>query len=288
MSMVDSNCVLLTGSDGFLGRSFTSESPELDIVPFDVTNGDVATFDFSVYKAGHVVHLAARTSVEESWEIPAEYYQTNIMGTLNLLEYCRKIGASMTYLSTYTYGKPEYLPIDEQHPVSPHSVYNHSKYMAEDMCRFYAENLGVPVSVLRLFNLYGPGQSTSFLIPNIVRQVFEDEQIVLLDLMPKRDYVYITDVIEALRLSLGKRGFNLYNVGSGISFSVSELCKIVQECAGTQKAVMSKNITRKNEVMDVVADCSKIKTELGWTPKVSIYDGIKRVVEDYRIERQMI
>ena len=274
--------VLVTGSDGFLGRSLVVDSLEFDIVPFDIADGDVTSYDFGALQADHVVHLAARTSVEESWKTPAEYYHTNIMGTMNVLEYCRKSDASMTYISTYTYGAPKYLPINELHPVSPHSVYNHSKLLAEDMCRFYSENFGVPVSVLRLFNLYGPGQGEWFIIPTIVRQAMESESIELMDLEPKRDYVYITDVVDAIKLSVGKSGFNLYNVGSGKSVSVSDLCGIVQDCTGTCKPVISKRITRKNEVMDVVADCTKIKTELGWMPKISLREGIMSVIDSYR------
>ena len=274
--------VLVTGGEGFLGRALIANAKEYKMTSFDVTDGDVANFDFSVHNAGHVVHLAARTSVEESWSIPAEYYQTNIIGTLNVLEYCRESGASMTYVSTYTYGKPKYLPIDEQHPVSPHSVYNHSKYLAEDICKFYALNFGVSTSVLRLFNLYGPGQSKGFLIPSIVHQALDKDVIELMDLKPKRDYIYISDVIEAIRLTIGLDGFNFYNIGSGQSFSVSEVCRIVQDCAGTSKPVVSKNVARKNEVLDVVSDCTKIKNQLGWIPSVSLQEGIKRVVDSYK------
>ena len=283
---MNSKRVLVTGGNGFLGRALIANFPELDIITFDVTDGDVTTFDFGIYGAGHIVHLAARTSVEESWKIPANYYQTNIMGTLNVLEFCRKSGASMTYVSTYIYGTPKYLPVDEAHPISPHSVYNHSKYLAEDMCRFYSENFGLPVSVLRLFNLYGPRQSSDFIIPHIISQALKSEQIEVMDLEPKRDYIYITDVTDAIRLSAGKSGFNLYNVGSGKSVSVAELCDIIQDCAGTSKPVICKNVARKNEVMDVVADYSKINAELGWTPKVGLHEGITKVIENCRLERK--
>lgn len=277
--------ILVTGSRGFLGHKLIQALPELDMTPFDIMDGDAATFNFSVFNAQHIVHLAARTSVEESWNIPADYYRTNILGTLNVLEHCRSSGASMTYVSTYIYGKPQYLPIDEQHPVSPHSAYNHSKYMAEDICRFYAENFGVPVTVLRLFNLYGPGQGDTFIIPTIVKQALESERIELMDLLPKRDYIYIDDAVEALRLSTQCKGYNLYNVGSGCSVSVAELCEIVQECTGTNKLVISKGEARKNEVMDVVADFSKINRELAWEPRVPLREGIMRVVDYYQAGR---
>ena len=280
--------VLVTGANGFLGRSLVECLPDFKIISFDKINGDVTTFDFGVYNAECVVHLAALTSVEESWCIPADYYRTNIMGTLNILEYCRKSNASMIYVSTYTYGTPQYLPIDEKHPVSPHSVYNHSKFIAEDVCRFYAMNYDVSLTILRLFNLYGSGQSSNFLIPRIVQQALESEHIELMDLKPKRDYIYITDAIDAIRLSIGKPGNNLYNVGSGHSVSVSELCDIVQECTGTNKPVVTKNKTRKNEIMDVVADCTRIKDELGWYPKVDLKEGIMHVVEGYSVKQVIL
>jgi len=283
---MSSESVLLTGGDGFIGRALKSADNGLNIVSFDVNEGDVTTFDFRVFNVSHVIHLAALTSVEDSWENPRDYYRVNMMGTLNVLEFCRNRNASMTYISTYVYGAPKYLPVDERHPISPASVYNHSKYLAEDMCRFYAENLGVSVTVLRLFNPYGPGQSKNFLIPNIIHQVLKSDQIELKDLKPKRDFIYIDDIVSAIWLTVGQKGFHYFNVGSGVSVSVAELCDIVQSIAGTNLPVISKNMVRKNEVMDVIADYTKIKDELGWIPKTDIRSGIKKVIESSLSERQ--
>jgi len=278
--------ILITGSDGFLGKHLRQNLPEYEVKTFDIADGDIVTHKFSDMGIHHAFHLAAMTSAPQSWDNPFEYYQVNMLGTVNILEYCRKTGTSMTYVNTYPYGMPKYNPIDEQHPCAPNTVYNHSKHLAEDICRFYAENYGVSVTVLRLFNLYGGGQSSSFLIPHIVKQALFNTQIDVMDLDPKRDYVYIDDVVEALRLTIGKSGFSVYNVGSGESKSVKEVCDCVVDIIGTQKTIVSADNKRKNEVTNIQADISKIQSELGWNPATNFIDGLRKTIHHYQQEGQ--
>jgi GDP-4-dehydro-6-deoxy-D-mannose reductase len=275
--------ILITGSNGFLGRALSKRlimNGEYDIKSFDINNGNIFDYDFSNYEVKHVCHLAARTFVPQSWEEPFDYYKVNFLGTLNILEYCRKHNASMTFISTYMYGTPQYLPIDEKHPREAHSVYNHTKLLAEDICEFYSKHYNNSITVLRLFNVYGIGQRQDFLIPSIINQALNNNIIEVTDTRPKRDFIYIDDVIDAICLSIGLSGYNVYNVGSGISFSVSEIIKIICDILGEEKKVIDKKQIRTNEIMDTIADIKKIKTELAWEPKTNFVDGIKYIIDD--------
>jgi len=274
--------ILVTGSNGFLGRALLESLINHDVITFDADDGNVIDYFFTDKDVSHVFHLAARTSVPESWEIPYQYYQTNIMGTVNVLELCRTTGAKMTYVTTYPYGEPQYIPIDESHPCNPNSPYNHSKHIAEDICRSYSNLYGVSVTVLRLFNVYGNGQSESFLIPHVVKQAVFSSAIEVMDLEPKRDYVHITDVVKALLATIGVSGYNIYNVASGESRSVMDVCRLALDTLQTKKAIISLNNKRKNEVSNIEANISKIKKDLGWTPTVTFPEGIKSLVEYYR------
>jgi len=277
--------VLITGSNGFIGQHLIKSLCDTDILAFDVQDGDIVNHDIQAENISHIYHLAARTSAPESWDIPYDYYNTNIMGTVNMLELCRKHNASLSFISTYPYGTPQYIPINETHPTAPNTVYNHSKCLAEDICSFYATHYDVPITILRLFNVYGEGQSDKFLIPHIVKQALFEPNIEVMDLEPQRDYVYISDVIDALLLSQNGTGFRVYNVGSGETKSVKEVCECVNLVLGEKKSIVSKEKRRKNEVTNIVSDISKIRSELGWTPKVSFDNGMKKMIDFYKSER---
>jgi nucleoside-diphosphate-sugar epimerase len=277
--------VLITGANGFLGRKLVVNLPHKYVISFDMNDGDIATHDFDKYEAAHVIHLAARTFVPQSWEQPYEYYRVNFMGTLNILEYCRKNNAAMTFISTYMYGAPQYMPIDETHPRSAHSVYNHTKLLGEDLCEFYTKNYGISVTILRLFNVYGEGQRKEFLIPGIIDQALHGEIIKVNDLEPRRDFVYIDDVIAAIKKTIGTTGFHVYNIGSGESRSVLEVIRSICAALEVDKPIRTAGQRRQNEVMNVVADIRKAKQELGWIPKITFDEGIAKTVTSYSREQ---
>jgi len=280
---------LVTGAKGFIGSHLVAhlrqrgvEAMGIDRARGDVTEpgtfigGDLGGID-------KVVHLAGRSYVPESWTRPAEFYQTNVMGTVNVLEYCRRVGASLTFVSAYLYGVPDQLPIDENAAPRPNSPYAQSKFLAEELCRFYTNEFGVETKIVRPFNVYGSGQRADFLIPGIVAQALDGEVIRVKDLRPRRDYVYVTDMVEALGAILDKgRAGEVYNVGSGNSSSVAEVVEEVQKLLGSAKSVMVDEQPRKNEIPDVIADITKIGTHTGWSPTISITDGLARLIEYMR------
>lgn len=237
----------------------------------------------AIKNADFVFHFAARTFIPDSWKNPGEFYRTNIIGTANVLEACRENDCGITYISSYVYGAPRYLPIDERHPLQSYNPYSHSKILAEQVCDYYRDNYGLKMTVFRPFNIYGPGQNEVFLIPEILRQLmsYEKEKIIMNDLAPKRDYLYVNDLVEALVMSM-KGGGGVYNIGSGYSVSVEEIIKLALKISGREKEFLSRNEKRENEIYDVVADISKAKKELKWSPRTSLEEGIRNCLEFYR------
>lgn len=284
--------VLVTGASGFIGRSVTSrlKAQGWDVAQADSAVGDIAsqvTLDkFAQQDIAHVFHLAGKTFVPDSWNDPHAFCQTNVLGTVNVLEFCRKQRIPLTYVSAYVYGHPDSLPIGEDSPVRPSNPYALTKRLAEETCEFYASAHELPVTTIRPFNVYGIGQAANFLIPAIISQVLTDgEEIIVKDLGPRRDYVYLEDLVTALLATLDKPGgYRVYNIGSGVSLSVQEVIDVIQDIAHTRKKVVCDTAVRTNELMDVVADITRAGRELGWYPETSFHAGIENII---RSEREM-
>lgn len=274
---------LVTGANGFIGRSLVPalEQAGVETVTLNSSDGDVATPETwqSLPAVDTVYHLAGRSFVPDSWKLSQEFMRVNAIGTECALQYCRRHGAGLVMASTYVYGPPRQLPISEDHPVAPNNPYAVSKRMAEELCAFAADQYGLSTTVLRLFNIYGRGQRGEFLIPTIFEQIKAGREIRVKDLTPKRDYLYIADLVTALQQAGSLRGHNLLNIGAGYSLSVAELIAAAQQAAGTQLPIVSENVTRPNEVMDVVADIRRAESALGWKPQWSIQQGFKAMLQ---------
>jgi len=275
--------ILITGSSGFIGKELKKKLFEkgYNTLDFNSANGDIAKTTIDFKNINHVFHLAGKSFVPESWTNPQEFYRVNFSGTLNVLEFCRKTGASLTFVSSYVYGIPEQLPINENHIIKPANPYAHSKVMAENVCLYYQENFKIRITIVRPFNIYGANQNEQFLISKIINQVFDESQkeIKLFDLSPKRDYLYLDDFITAILLLFEKQQTGIYNVGSGYSMRVDEIANKIMAVAGIQKQIVSNDEVRKNEIPDVVADISKIKLATGWEPQFSFEKGIYEIVK---------
>jgi len=280
--------ILVTGSNGFIGRALVKRLSGLGFITigFDIADGDVAVEGSLTHleseDISYVFHLAGKTFIPESWSHSFNFYRTNVLGTANVLEFCRKTGAGLTYVSSYLYGKPEYLPIDENHPVKAYNPYSHTKLVAEEICRYYRDQFSLGISIFRPFNAYGPGQSEQFLIPELIKKMLDPQItfIEVMDLRPKRDFVFIDDLVEALYLSMnGPRG--IYNIGSGSSVSVEEVINTIKDLTGIQKNVLARNVERPMEIFDLYADVSKITASLKWKVNVSFKEGLARCIEEY-------
>jgi nucleoside-diphosphate-sugar epimerase len=279
--------VLVTGGSGFVGRRLVRFLREEGAEVYAPERGilDVAAGPLPDLSADWVIHLAGRTYVPASWDDPADFYRVNVLGTVNVLDYCRRARARLIYVGGYCYGIPETLPIPETAPLRPNNPYAFSKSAAEEACRFFFERLQTHVTIVRPFNIYGPGQAANFLVPRIVEQAIDPAAaaIVVEDDTPRRDYVHVDDVVCAIEsLRRNPKPGATFNIGSGESYSVAEVAEMVRSAAAVGKPVVSRGNRRVNDIPDVIADIAAIRIAVGWSPSITLPDGLRGMVADAR------
>jgi GDP-4-dehydro-6-deoxy-D-mannose reductase len=276
---------VVTGAEGFIGRALIGRLQTLQyakVISVSRRDGDVSEAELwnKLPPAKIVFHLAGRSYVPESWENGADFLKTNVIGTQRALDYCRRHGASMVLASAYVYGTPERLPIHEEDPARPSNPYALSKLMAEELCEFAHRSHGVSTTILRLFNVYGPGQRSDFLIPSILRQLSQGQEIRVLTLTPRRDYVFLDDVVDAFVCATkAPKGLHRVNIGSGTTYSVAEVVDVIQDVAGASLRVSSANTDRIQEVPETQAAITLAAGVLEWSPKWSFRGGIRKTIE---------
>lgn len=277
--------IAVAGSEGFVGKQVCCqlEAGGHEIVKIDITQG----FDLSdptvietIPQVDGFIHLANLVYVPASYENPALYYRVNYMTTLNALEVCRKYKARMVYISSYVYGPPQYLPVDENHPVCPFNPYAQTKVICEKICEGYYRDFGVKVSIVRPFNIYGVGQKGKLLIPEIIGQLKEGKtHIQLKASSPRRDYINVVDVARAIvTCATSDELYDVYNACSGESVSVHEITEIINRNLKTKVEFSFSASDRPNEVDDTRGSCEKLKA-LGWTPSIGFEEGIKKILK---------
>lgn len=280
---LDNKRILVTGSRGFMGTFLIEELERsgIDTVGFDILDGnDIMDWDQvrKIKDIDVVLHLAAITNISFSYKNPRETYEINVFGTLNVLELCRLCEAKIILPSTsYVYDSPKYLPIDEKHFIKPLSPYARSKLICERLCRGYHENYGVRCIIDRLFNVYGKGMSQETLIYQVINQILDGKKIIVRDLAPRRDYVYVKDVIDAFLKSAEyeKKGFEIFNIGYGESYSVKEVIDILLTASAKRIEVETLNKGEGEGITDAVANIEKARLEFGWKPRINLKKGLK-------------
>ena len=285
--------IVISGSEGFIGKRLKrvfQENYDFEIEYLDIVNGhDLCRFETiqNIGPCDVFIHLAALSYVPDSFKNPRKFYHVNICSTLNALEFCRLQNARMLFISSYVYGKPEYLPIDEKHPLNAFNPYAQTKIICEKLCEGYNRDFGLTCTVLRPFNIYGEGQNKSFLLPSIISQIKSGgKTIKLMDPSPRRDFIHVDDVVKAIELFTKnltdvENHLQFYNIASGKSHSVLELTEIIKTFGDPFNKIkfeFTPQEVRKNEVNETVGSYQKIKKEIGWEPSVSIEDGLKRLL----------
>jgi UDP-glucose 4-epimerase len=309
MNLLKNNDVLVTGGAGFIGFHLCKEILKLGANVFiydDLSTGtmknvkDLSSKRVKFYKVDvrhlekseteikdckTIFHLAAQCNVAYSMKNPVKDFEINALGTLKILEKARKTDARVIFASTSAvYGNPRITPTSEDHALKPISFYGLSKVAGEEECLFYNETYGLPVVILRFFNIYGPrghGVAADFLDglrknPSELRILGTGNQ--------SRDFIYISDVVEVLILSAqSKKAIGqAYNIGSGTNISVRRLADIMIELIGL------KGITRvyctggeawEGDMIMNYANISKIKKDLEWKPKVQLRDGLTALIK---------
>ncbi len=276
------NKILITGASGFIGRELVKKIPKSDVIldsnefeHIDLQNKEEV---MSLDSADLVIHLGGKTPRKElGW---SEYFKSNILGTLNILEYCvQKKIKKLIYVSTYVYGKPQYLPIDENHPINPHNAYTESKYRGERWCEFYCKKYDLNLITLRPFNIFGESMREGFLLTNLINSVKTDKKITVVNKNSKRDFLYVDDFVDLiLKIKDYDCKFEIFNVGTGISFSFDDIIKKIENIT-SKKLNLNYIEDDKIFISDIKADISKVKVKLNWKPRIEFEIGLKKILK---------
>lgn len=241
-------------------------------------------------------HLAALIAIPYSYQAPRSYIDTNVTGTLNVLEAAREYGTPrVVHTSTSeVYGTARTVPISESHPLRPQSPYAASKAAADHLVGSYVLSYGLPVVTLRPFNTYGPRQSARAVIPNIIAQVAaHTPQVRLGDLTPTRDFTFVQDTAAAF-VAVGGAGPQVLgrtlNAGSGHEISVGDLAGLIGEVMERPVQVQQEGARVRppdSEVRRLVCDSQELRTLTGWQPRLGLREGLSRTAEWFRQPRNL-
>jgi len=275
--------ILVTGSKGFIGTEILKKIDDSKIISDSIDTNRINLQNIEevikMDRADIVIHLGGKTMKGLDWN---EYFKNNVLGTLNILEYClRKNVKKLIFVSSYVYGKPKYSPIDELHEIDPHNAYTRSKYLAEQLCELYARNSKLEVIIVRPFNIFGKTLPKGFLISNLFKASQTNDEVTIVNKNSKRDFLHIDDFVDIiLQLVEYETKFDIFNVGAGKSYSFVEIIQEIQKI--TDKNFKIKYNEKKEELIeDIQADISKIGHKLNWKPKISLKEGLARCKIDY-------
>ena len=309
--------VLVTGAAGFIGshlcellvregfsvRAYVHYNsygrwPNLEQISADtrkdieIVAGDVAdsgSISKAIEGCEWVFHLAALIGIPYSYLAPASYVQTNVIGTLNVLDACRTHDVQrLLHTSTSeTYGSAQYVPIDEKHPLVGQSPYSATKIGADKLAESYWLSFGTPVTTVRPFNTYGPRQSQRAIIPTIIAQAMKAQTVKLGNLDPVRDLTFVTDTargfLAAARSDRAKGETVNLGVGSGVS--IRELVERIGKLVGRKLEVEQENARMRregSEVVRLVSNNEKARSLMAWKPEVDLDDGLAATLDHIR------
>jgi NAD dependent epimerase/dehydratase len=289
------NVTALAQYNSFDSHGWLDDLPRGVRVNLNLIRGDIrdAAFMGRVTAGQDVIfHLAALIAIPHSYASPQSYVETNVIGTLNVLEAARHHGIQrVVHTSTSeVYGTALTMPINEAHPLQGQSPYSASKIGADMMAEAFARSFGIPVVTLRPFNTYGPRQSERAIMGSIIRQALDPscQTIMVGDLTTVRDLTFVTDTAAAFMAAGASEDVEFgkpYNAGSQRATVVGDLVNLIGEIAECSKAVVQEDKRlrpEKSEVRALLADSSRFMRATGWSPRVMLKDGIARTIEWWR------
>lgn len=260
-------------------------NPEFFLVEGDIRDEKKLKNVFNKDKIDVVVHLAAKTGVRPSIKHPQLYQETNIGGTLSLLEVVKdfKVKNFIFGSSSSVYGERSKVPFRENDRVDrPISPYGLSKVAGEQLCYVYHHLYGIPVTCLRFFTVYGPRQRPDMAIRKFIQAIDKGRQITTFgDGLSERDYSYIDDIVSGVLKAIPKNfGFEIVNLGNSTPIKLRELISLIEESL-QKKAKIKKAPSQPGDVTRTFADVSRAKILLGWKPKTKIKEGLAKMVAWY-------
>ena len=319
--------VLVTGADGFIGSHLTETLVRLgyevrafslynsfgtcgwldrcanDVKGhFEIFSGDIRDPNgvrTAVSNCHSILHLAALIGIPYSYHSPDTYIDTNIKGTLNVLQAARDYGVShIVHTSTSeVYGTAQFVPITELHPLLGQSPYSASKIGADQMALSFYSSFGTPVVVLRPFNTYGPRQSMRAVIPTIITQIASGQRLLKLgSLHPSRDFSYVEDTVSGFvaAMNCAEAAGEVINLGSNFEITIENTARYIAKIMNADIDIVtddSRLRPEKSEVMRLFASNLKASKVLGWSPNYGGYEGfmlgINKTVEWFTVQSNL-
>jgi NAD dependent epimerase/dehydratase len=310
------NKVLITGADGFIGSHLTESlvregysvrafvmynsfnswgwldhasaeiKKSIEIFPGDIR--DPHGVNDAMRGCDAVLHLAALIAIPYSYHSPNTYIDTNVKGTLNVLQAARQLGVKrVIHTSTSeVYGTAQFVPITEEHPLQGQSPYSASKIGADQLAYSFYSSFDLPVVIARPFNTYGPRQSARAVIPTVITQIANGaKQLKLGAVTPTRDFSFVQDTVDAFIATLkSDKGLGeVVNFGSNFEISISDVAALIAEKMNVKIDIASDTERMRpvnSEVERLWADNSKVKALFGWSPKYAGRDGLARGLQE--------
>jgi UDP-glucuronate 4-epimerase len=286
----------LDNFDPFYARSLKERNlcsvatqSRFELVEGDIRNPDSVLAVFAQHRPRAVVHLAARAGVRPSIQDPVGYVETNVNGTLNVLRACQQfpVGHLVFASSSSVYGDTATVPFVETAPTDePASPYAATKKAGECLCFTYHRLLSLPVTCLRFFTVFGPRQRPDLAINKFVRLIEAGEQVPFFgDGTTSRDYTYVDDTVDGIVAALDDpSGYQIYNLGRSNPVSLNQMVATIEGALG-KKAALNRQPDQPGDVRITFADSSRARERLGYEPKVSFEEGIRRFVAWWRENR---
>lgn len=257
---------------------------EVEIFRGDLANPEAVTN--ALRDRDTVFHLGALIPIPYSYQHPREFVEANVVGTLNVLEACRRDPVRrLVHTSTSeVYGTAMRVPIDEEHPLNAQSPYAATKIGADQLALSFWRSFETPVVVARPFNTFGPRQSARAVIPTLITQALAREDVELGSTHPTRDFLYVEDLTRGFERCAEADGVEgeVINLGSGSEISIADLAEEVFRLVGREASLsFSEDRARppKSEVERLLADTAKAERLLGWKPEVGLEEGLRRTIE---------